>query len=51
VTIYVIGSEIVEVTGNIRGGAGKSTVSGQKLGKSYGIELPWVGAFTENGGI
>ena len=26
-------------------------VGGQKSRKFYGMELPWVGAFTENGGI
>ena len=42
---------VVELTGGIRDGAWKLAVSGQKSGKSYGMKLPRVGAFTENGGI
>ena len=40
----------VKLTGNLRGGTRKLAVSGQKSGKSYGMELPRVGAFTDFGG-
>ena len=47
--LFVVG--VVELTGDIRGGLKNWQFRVKKSGKFYGMELPRVGAFTENGGI
>ena len=41
---------VMKMVCGMGGGPGKSAVSGQKSTKSYGMELPRVGAFTEKWG-
>ena len=38
---------VMKMVCGMGGGPGKSAVSGQKSTKSYGMELPRVGAFTD----